>query len=35
MEIYVRAVEKAVATWATVRAIPDYELVVGKLVFKE
>ena len=35
MEIYVAAVQKAAKTWADIRTIPDYSLVVGKALFKQ
>jgi hypothetical protein len=31
----VHAIEKVVETWAVVRTIPNYELVVGTLLFQE
>lgn len=35
MVLYIDAVGLAANTWATVRNIPGYELVVGKILFRQ
>ena len=35
MEIYLSAIEKAAETWEIIQAIPNYETVVGELLFRE
>jgi hypothetical protein len=35
MSLYMNAIEEAADTWETVRKIPDYELVVGKVLFRQ
>uniref|UniRef100_A0A7S3LFH6 Globin domain-containing protein n=2 Tax=Amphora coffeiformis TaxID=265554 RepID=A0A7S3LFH6_9STRA len=34
MEIYIFAIERAADTWAAIRQIPDYNLVVGRALFQ-
>ena len=35
MELYFGSVEKAVESWKKVQQLPNYELVVGTILFKE
>ena len=35
MELYIDAVELVANTWGVVRNIPAYELVVGKILFRQ
>jgi len=35
MEIYIFAIERAADTWAAIRQIPDYNLVVGRALFQK
>jgi hypothetical protein len=35
MEIYLSAIEKAAETWGIIQAIPNYEVLVGELLFRE
>lgn len=35
MELYCQAIEHAVESWGLVQKIPDYETVVGELLFRQ
>lgn len=35
MELHVSAIAQAAGTWAIIRTIPGYELVVGKILFRQ
>ena len=35
MEVYLSAIDKVAETWALVTAVDNYEVVVGKLLFRE
>jgi hypothetical protein len=35
MEVYLSAIEKTAETWDLVQAIPNFEAVVGELLFQE